>query len=73
MNLNQLSFDPLDYDRGDNSGALVAKHERDKKFRALKKQGYNVKRFVLRNQLRKYASFGVECGAVRDVYYIQIF
>lgn len=68
---NQISFDPLDYDTA-NNGALVAKQERDKKYRDLKNQGRNVKRFVLRNQLKKYAALGVEDGRVRDVYYIQI-
>lgn len=65
--LSQISFDPLDF-----NSAEEAKLARDMRYRELKKQGKNVTRFVLRNQLRQYVSFGVEDGRVRDVYYIQI-
>ena len=65
----QISFDPLDY----VLGAHDAKNDRDATYRKLKSEGVKCKRFVLRGQLKKYASFGKEDGRVRDVYYIQIF
>lgn len=64
----QLSYDPLDY----AGGAKEAKRERDAKWQELKNQGKDVQRWVLRNQLQKYASFGVEDGRVRDVYFINV-
>lgn len=68
MSLNQISFDPLDY----NECAALAKKERDAKYYAMRKQGLKVRRSVLTGQLRPYASFGVPDGRVRDIYYVNI-
>lgn len=51
----------------------IAKAERDRKYQQLKKQGIKSKRYVLKNQLKKYHSLGVPCGDSCDVYCIQTF
>lgn len=64
----QMSFDPLDQPW--NGDASACKRDRDDYFRSLRKQGIPARRWVLRNQLQKYADFGIPDGRVRDVYYI---
>ena len=75
--LNQMSFDPLDYqdstvDCAQSDGVYEAKKDRNEVFYRLKAEGKKVRRWVLRGQLRPYASFGVPDGRTRDVYYITI-
>lgn len=45
-----------------------AKAARDKRYKELKAEGYNPKRSVLKGQLRKYWSFGNDCGITSDCY-----
>ena len=45
-----------------------AKAARDAAYRILKSQGIKGKRWVLKNQSREYASFGVPDGRMCDVY-----
>jgi len=63
--MSDISFDPLDY-----GTAKAAKAARDAKWRELRKEGRPVRRWVLTNQLRPYASLGCPDGRIRDVYYI---
>lgn len=69
----QYSFDPLThYDAGADFAAAKAKAkaERDQKLREMRKSGINCKGWTLTGQLRKWKSFGHECGMIRPVYYI---
>jgi hypothetical protein len=66
--MRQVSFDPLDYTSGE-----AAKKARDEYYRDCKKDGKEAKRWVLRGQLQKYSSYGVEDGRVRDVYYVSVY
>lgn len=50
-----------------------AKAARDAEWRQLKKEGRNVKRSVLKGQLRPYWGLGILCGVVCDVYEIYEF
>lgn len=50
---------------GDDASAKAA---RDSAYRALKMDGYKVRRWTLRGQLRQYWSFGVPCGEGCNVY-----
>ena len=67
MWLEQRSFDPLEY--GSRQEAIEAKNQEAKR---LRKKGYRVRSFILKNQLRKYSSFGCPDGKVRDVFMIDI-
>lgn len=53
--------------------AAAAKAARDARYRELKRQGYAVKRSILRNQLRKYSGLGQPDGSVCDVYRIDVY
>ncbi len=66
--MRQLAFDPLDWNTPEQ-----AKKERDACYRALKEEGRQAKRWVLKNQLRKYSGFGQDDGRVRDVYYVTVY
>lgn len=70
----QISFDPLNFEYFDTlpeQACRDAIKERNAKMKEMKKAGYkNVRGWRLTGQLRKYASFGVEDGRVRTVYYI---
>lgn len=70
----QVSFDPLNYDcfNADPKDAhRRAQIERNAAKARLKSQGkLNVRGWRLTGQLKKYASFGVEDGRVRTVYYV---
>lgn len=46
------------------------KQARDARYRGLKSQGYHVRRFTLRGQLRQYWSFGTPCGLSAPSFYI---
>jgi len=50
----------------------AAKLARDVYYRELKQRGFKVRRFVLKNQLREWASFGVPDGRSCDVYMLDI-
>ena len=72
----QYSFDPLTYyDAGIDFQASKAKAraERDARLREMRKEGLNAKGWTLTGQLRKWKSFGNECGMVRPVYYITVY
>lgn len=75
--LTQYSFDPLVYvdEQGLDyqTAAKAAQRDRDAKMRELRKSGANCKGWTLTGQLRKYRSFGVECGRVRNVYYLSVY
>jgi len=47
-----------------------AKAARDVAYRLLKAEGKDVRRSVLKNQLRHYWAFGVHCGIMADCYEI---
>ena len=49
-----------------------AKQARDARYRELKKAGYQVRRWVLKDQLKKYDGFGQPNGGVCDVYMLNI-
>ncbi len=72
----QYSFDPFNYLGQANNdrklAAQLAKAERDCKYYLLRKSGTNASRFVLKNQLEQYRSFGVDGRGYRDVYYVQV-
>lgn len=51
----------------------MAKLDRDALYHKLRREGKQVKRSILRNQLRKYASFGVSDGRTRDIYYLHVY
>lgn len=51
----------------------AAKAARDARYRELKAQGKNCKRWVLKNQLKQYESFGVPDGRMCDVYMLNIY
>ena len=72
--MNQISFDPLDhnYDFGADLAHKAAQKARNAKAKELRAQGIKVHCWRLTGQLRKYASFGVEDGRVRTVYYVSI-
>jgi hypothetical protein len=53
--------------------AAEAKRARDEEWRKLKKQGVKARRWVLRDQLRPYSSFGNSDGRVCDVYMIDVY
>ena len=50
-----------------------AKAARDAHWKQLRKQGIRCERWVLKNQLRKYWSFGIDCGQSCTVYMIDVF
>lgn len=49
-----------------------AKSARDAEYRRLKAQGIKSRRWVLKNQVREYASFGVLDGRMCDVFMLDI-
>lgn len=67
--MEQIRFDPLDHDED----AAAAKAARDARWRALRAEGRKASRWVLRDQLRKYAGLGIPDGRIRDVYYITVY
>ena len=73
--MNQISFDPLDYqDTGSTEAEAnrLALAERNRTLKVLRRLNgkTSAKGWTLREQLRPYASFGVPDGRVRNVYYI---
>ena len=68
--MNQISFDPLDY--GESRDAARAARDAFYKDHIAKYGKGSARRWVLKNQLRKYESFGVPDGRVRDVFYVNI-
>ena len=69
MSNNQLSFSTL-FDG--HASDTEAKAARDKAYREAKALGFRAKRWVLKNQLRQYASFGVPDGRSCDVYMLDV-
>ena len=51
----------------------AAKKERDTLYRQLKKEGSHCKRWVMKNQMRPYAGFGIPDGTVGDVYKLTVY
>jgi len=49
-----------------------AKKARDTEYYKLRKEGREVRRSVLKNQLKKYDGFGIPNGGVCDVYKLTI-
>lgn len=49
-----------------------AKAARDARYKAERRSGRQAHRWVLKNQLRKYASFGVEDGRSCDVFMLDV-
>ena len=68
--MNQLSFSRL-WDG--YTSDVEAKRARDKKYKELILEGKRVKRWVLKNQMRSYASFGCPDGRSCDVYMINVY
>lgn len=72
----QYSFDPLDFaDVNGVSREAAAKQAlaaRAAFVKEAKKQGLEARMSTLTGQLKKYKSFGVEDGRVRNVYYVKI-
>ena len=66
----QISYSRLWDDYPTDRDALNA---RNKKLRAYRKKGYKVRGWALRNQLKKYESFGVPDGRSCTVYFIDIY
>ncbi len=64
--MRQESFSTLFGQRYETAAA--AKAARDARYRKLKAQGFNVRRSILKNQLRQYWSMGIPCGETCDVY-----
>lgn len=65
--MTQLSFSTL---WSGFATAAEAKAARDAAYKSLKSRGYQARRSVLKNQLKKYESFGVPDGRSCDCYYI---
>lgn len=71
----QASFDPLTWvDQGHDhaTAAKLAQKARREYVKVMKSGGHDCRMWTLTGQLRKYKSFGVECGQVRNVYYVTI-
>ena len=71
--INQISFDPLDYELASTPTEMTAKQDRNQTYYRLRKEGKKVHRWVLTNQLRKWESLGVPDGRVRDVYMLDVY
>jgi hypothetical protein len=54
------------------SSEVEAKKARDARYQELKKQGVKSRRWVLRDQIRQYWSFGNPCGESCNVYIISV-
>jgi hypothetical protein len=50
----------------------AAKDARDAAYKLLKKAGITANRWVLKNQLREWASFGIPDGRMCDVYMLNV-
>jgi hypothetical protein len=70
MKMRQKSFSTL---WNGYESEEAAKKARDIEYRKLHRQGIRVKRWVLRNQLKPYASFGVPDGRSCNVYKLDIY
>lgn len=74
----QYRWDPLDY-LGDSTtpeqAAKLALSARTRVMNMIRKERGDLgsKGWTLTGQVRKYASFGVEDGRVRNVYYLNVF
>lgn len=65
----QLSFSTLWEGYETNEQAKAA---RDQKYHELRAQGIKAQRWVLKNQLKQYESFGVPDGRICDVFMLNI-
>lgn len=71
--MNQIAFDPapmMDAGMSRKEAERRTRRERDAQLRALRDEGRKVFGFTLRDQWRKYLSFGNEDTLIRHVYYI---
>ena len=71
----QISFDPLKLIDADPAltfevASKQALKARNAELKALRSQGIKAFGWTLPGQIRKYSSFGVEDGSIRNVYYI---
>jgi len=75
--MEQLRFDPLEFEERMGLTPEQAKKEAQAARRAVAKakraEGLEVRSWTLEGQLRKYREFGVPCGRVRSVYYLNIY
>lgn len=75
--MEQLRFDPLDFEERMGLTPEAARREalaaRNVVIKAKQREGYRTKGWTMTGQLRKYKSFGVECGRIRNVYYLNIY
>lgn len=72
----QYSFDPLDFEDTNRvpreTAVKQALAARAVFVKEAKKQGFDARMWTLTGQLKKYKSFGVDDGRVRNVYYATI-
>lgn len=72
----QYSFDPLDFEDNNSvpreTAVKQALAARAVFVKEAKKQGFDARMSTLTGQLKKYKSFGVDDGRVRNVYYVKI-
>jgi len=73
----QYRWDPLDYvstSTNEREAAKLALSARTRVMNMIRKQRPDLecRGWTLTGQLRKYASFGVEDGRVRNVYYLNV-
>ena len=70
----QLSFSRLWPDHAGHKYATdaEAKAARDMCYKIVRKQGWTARRWVLKNQLKQYESFGVPDGRTCDVYMLNV-
>lgn len=74
----QMRFDPLDFE--DNMGITPQEARKEalaaraiiKRAIQVSRPDFEVRAWTLTGQLRKYKSFGVEDGRVRNVYYLTV-
>lgn len=72
--VKQLSFSRLWRDHAGRVYATdaEAKAARDMCYRIVRKRGFTARRWVLRDQLKQYESFGVPDGRSCDVYMLNV-
>lgn len=72
----QYGFDPLDFEDTNRvpreTAVKQALAARAVFVKEAKKQGFDARMSTVTGQLKKYKSFGVDDGRVRNVYYVKI-
>lgn len=75
--MEQISFDPLDFEERMGLTPEAARKEAQAARRAVIKakeaEGHKCRAWTLTGQLRKYRAFGQPCGRTRNVYYITVY